>query len=229
MSAATANPVFRLGRGILRLLIASVFRVEVEGRERIPSRGGYILVGNHLNWIDPLLLVSSFPAQPRIYFLAPGDVVLDSWWKVLIIRSFGGAVFYNRSTGIVAKEVVEGVRRVLNDGGILGIFPEGRIGDKEGELLPFHRGVGHFAVEAQAPVLPVALSGTLELYLNKPLRVRVGELFYPRIEGDSFGEQVREVTVQVEDALRGLLEPYVEPAGVVKRWRWLTRLSLPSA
>lgn len=224
MSAAAANPGFRLGRGILRLLISSVFHVGVDRGERIPTQGGYILVGNHLNWIDPLLLVSFFPAQPRIYFLAPGDVVLNSWWKVLIVRIFGGAVFYRRATGIVAREVVERVRQVLGEGGILGIFPEGRIGSKEGELLPFHRGVAHFAIESGAPVLPVALLGTLELYLKKSLRVRVGEIFYPRIEGDSFGDQVREVTAQVELALRGLLEPYVEAPGVVKRWKWLTRL-----
>ncbi|MBI2845417.1 MAG: 1-acyl-sn-glycerol-3-phosphate acyltransferase [Chloroflexi bacterium] len=224
MNAGKASLVTRLGRLSLRLFLRSLFRVQVEGAERIPRQGGYILVANHLNWVDPILLAATFPLEPRIYFLAPGDVVLNRWWKTLLMRIFGGAIFYRRSSGIMAREVVKNIVQVLRDGGILGIFPEGRLGDKEGELLPLRRGVGHFALDSGAPLLPVALSGTRELYLGKKLQLRIGELLWPEPGADAFGAKVGEVVAQVGGALRSLVEPYIDPPGVVKRWRWLTHL-----
>src|SRR5205814_1555750 len=66
------------------------------------------------------------------------------------------------------------VDRCLEVGGAVAIFPEANYGPAEGELLPFHKGFAHFAIKAGVPVVPVALSGTKDLWLRKKIRVVVG-------------------------------------------------------
>ena len=55
-------------------LLHALFRISVEGRERIPTTGGYVLIANHLNWLDSFAILASFPAEPRVHFL--GDTTM---------------------------------------------------------------------------------------------------------------------------------------------------------
>src|SRR5437667_16705 len=67
------------------------------------------------------------------------------------------------------------VDRCLEIGGAVAIFPEANYGPAEGELLPFHKGFAHFAIKAGVPVIPVALSGTKDLWFRKPIRIIIGK------------------------------------------------------
>ena len=64
-------------------------------------------------------------------------------------------------------------------GGAVGIFPEGEYGPAEGELLPFKKGFAHFAIKANVPVVPVALSGTKDLWFRKRIKVAIGKPILP--------------------------------------------------
>src|SRR5215472_19123397 len=75
--AADAVPVQReatLGFRVARLTIGPLyrllFRLQVFGREHIPRDRPYVLVCNHLNWLDPFTLLLAFPSEPRLHFLA---------------------------------------------------------------------------------------------------------------------------------------------------------------
>jgi 1-acyl-sn-glycerol-3-phosphate acyltransferase len=59
---------FIAARALLRLILGSLFRVELVGLERLPA-GPHILACNHLSWVDPFLLLAYLPASPRIHYL----------------------------------------------------------------------------------------------------------------------------------------------------------------
>src|SRR5207244_6246752 len=83
---------FRIARLTIGPLYRLLFRLRVFGRERMPRDRPYILVSNHLNWLDPFTLLLAFPAEPRLHFLAnPENLVKNRfhWW---VIRQVGGYV-----------------------------------------------------------------------------------------------------------------------------------------
>ncbi|MEL4894698.1 lysophospholipid acyltransferase family protein [Crocosphaera sp. Alani8] len=80
-----------LRRLILRSLIHSLFRVRVEYPERTPH-SPVILVANHLNHIDPFLLLSETSASPYFHILGDARTLYNKWWKRSILGIFGGVI-----------------------------------------------------------------------------------------------------------------------------------------
>src|SRR5205809_51071 len=83
----------------------------------------------------------------------------------------------------------------------------GPYGAAEGEILSFKKGFAHFAVDNQVPVLPVALSGTKDLWLRKPIRMIIGRPI------ESTSQTVDSMVALAEARLRELLPPYQDPGG----------------
>lgn len=75
---------------VMRSLIHAFFRVKVEYSERIPKSAA-ILAPNHLNHIDPFLLLSEIPNVPYYYILGDARTLYNQWWKRRIL-AFGGGV-----------------------------------------------------------------------------------------------------------------------------------------
>src|ERR1700682_908594 len=160
-----ANIPYRILRLIAVPLLHLFFKFEVEGRENIPRSGNYIVIANHLNWLDEFAILLLFPVEPRLHFLANPTLLVTrrfQWW---LIRTTGGYVPVVRARH---------VDRCLAVGGAVAIFPEADYGPAEGELMPFKKGFAHFAIKAGVPVIPVALSGTKDLWLRKRIRVIIG-------------------------------------------------------
>lgn len=88
----------QLRRFILRSLIHSLFKVKVEYPERIPSRP-VILVGNHLNHIDPFLLLSECFASPYFHILGDARTLYNKGWKRFILGLSGGVIPLERRWG----------------------------------------------------------------------------------------------------------------------------------
>jgi 1-acyl-sn-glycerol-3-phosphate acyltransferase len=222
--AADALPVrreatvgFRIARLTIGPLYRLLFRLRVTGRQLIPRDGPYVLVANHLNWPDPFTLLLAFPSEPRLHFLADPENLVKNRWHWWIIRQVGGYVPVDmRRHG--DRLLFDQVRRALDAGAVVAIFPEAEYGPREGELLPFKKGFAHFATGARVPVLPVALSGTKDLWLGKRIEVRVGG----PIATD--GLTVDELVDLARNRVADLLPEYVEPAGWKPFRRRLTRL-----
>lgn len=96
---------------------------------------------------------------------------------------------------------------------------------QEGQLLPLKRGIGHFALRADYPILPIALSGVKELYWRKPMRVMIGKPFRVVIDREDRRHAIDAAVHQVDAELRALLPRYQEPAKTSKHLRFLTDLS----
>ena len=214
---AQANIPYRLFRLAGVPLLRLCFRFQVEGRENIPSSGNYIVIANHLNWLDEFAILLLFPLEPRIHFLADPTLLVTrkvQWW---IIRTTGGYVPVVRDRHD-DKALFHHVDRCLEVGGAVAIFPEGNYGPKEGELLPFKKGFAHFAIKARVPVVPVALSGTRDLWFRKRIRVVIGRPLLPD------GHDPASLTEAAFQRIKDLMPPYSEPTGRRFLQRRLTHL-----
>lgn len=211
-----ATPVFRLVRGVARPLFHVLFRFDVEGRERIPDVA-YVLICNHLGWMDAVSLLLLFPPEPRIHFLADPTSMMKNRPLWALVKAAGGIVPVDRAQR--GNQVLfHHVERCLAEGGVVALFPEGDFGPREGVLLPFKKGFAHFAVDAGVPLLPVAVAGMKEIWLGKRLFVRIGEPI------PTTGKTVDEVHALGERAVTAMLPEYREPPGRKPLRRWLTGL-----
>lgn len=98
----------RLRRFVLRSLLHALFRIRVEHLERLPNESA-ILAANHLNSIDPLLLLAELPAQPYYYVFGDGRALYNKWWKRQILSFAGGIVPLDRWWK-EEKAVIEGAK-----------------------------------------------------------------------------------------------------------------------
>ena len=212
-----ATPAYRLVRLVAIPALRLAFNFRISGRERIPRTSSYVVIGNHLGWLDALTFLIVFPIEPRIHFLADPTGMMRRRIEWALIKATGGVVPVDRALRHDPR-LFRHVFRCLELGGAVALFPEGDIGAREGELQPFKKGFAHFAVEGGVPVVPVALSGTKDLWLGKKIDVFIGEPISPA------GKTVDEVLSLGKEAVGKLLPQYVEPPGRKPLRRWLTGL-----
>jgi 1-acyl-sn-glycerol-3-phosphate acyltransferase len=175
-----------------------------------------VLIANHLNWLDSFLILLAFPAEPRIHLLGDPELLRRrrlQWW---VVRQVAGYIVVDRHVRSDSA-MFDQVKRCLEIGAVLGIYPEANYGPAEGVLLPFKRGFAHFALRAQVPVLPVALSGTKDLWLRKQVELIIGE----PVQADG---NLAELMVASREALAAVLPPYSEPSGPKPLRKLLTHL-----
>ena len=213
----TAHPATRLlfrGRPVARRILSSRFRIEVVGAEHVPMTGPVVLVGNHIGALD----------GPLMSIMAPRPV--HTLTKIEMFRGRTGR--FLRATGQIPTERsaadVAAVRtglRVLRDGDVLGVFPEGTRGT--GELERFEGGAAYFALATGATVVPMiflgtrAPGGTLNSVPPRGSRIvlRFGEPLgftghgWPRTR-----TEVREATHRIRNAMLDTLRSAQESTGM---------------
>ena len=155
-ASAVKHPTRFLIRGLrapARFLVRRRFTVAVHGTEHVPATGPVILASNHVGVADgPLLAVFS----PRPVHALTKEEMFDGRLGRFLLLS--GQVPLDRFNSDPAA--VKICLRVLRDGGVVGIFPEGARG--AGEFDRFHRGAGYLGLVSGAPIVPVVQFGTRE-------------------------------------------------------------------
>lgn len=143
---------FQTVRLATQLLVGCFYRVRIEGEENIPE-GGALLVANHISWLDGVLFGLACPRHPRM--IAYADYFNNRW------LNWFGRVGRIIPIGPTRKSMVESIRAArgaLQDGELVGIFPEGGI-TRTGQLAEFRPGFLSILKETGAPVVPVYLGG----------------------------------------------------------------------
>lgn len=167
---------YRLVRSTFRLLFGLFTRFHVVGRGNLPAEGPFILATNHIHMLDSPALMVAAPRQMTAF-------VALKWrghpWG-LLLRAVG-AIFVNR--GEVDRQALRQALHVLEQGGILGMAPEGTR-SKTRQLQSARPGIAYLAHLAGVPVLPVAVTGT-EKAFSSLLRLRRAEVYV------TFGEPLR--------------------------------------
>ena len=169
-----ASLLYRALRLLAKVILLGVFRfrIETSGQEHLP-RGGYLLVGAaHRGWMDPFVVLHAIPEQPRAWFLGSGPSTFTSRWREWLIRRVGGLLPVWRG-GVGIEVHVASARAVIANGGVFAQMPEGTVSGPPGRIGPFRNGWALIALRVPAPIVPLAMAGTEDLYLGKRMASRV--------------------------------------------------------
>ncbi|WP_205472174.1 1-acyl-sn-glycerol-3-phosphate acyltransferase [Nocardioides sp. SYSU D00038] len=140
-------------RPVARWVIRRRYRVTVHGAEHVPASGPVILASNHVGVLDgPLMAIYA----PRPVHALTKEEMFEGALGRFLLHS--GQVPLDRFHSDPAA--VRTCVRVLRDGGVVGIFPEGARGP--GEFERFHLGAAYLGLVSGAPIVPVIQFGTRE-------------------------------------------------------------------
>ena len=201
------NPyVYWLVRAILQPFFHLYFRLSRIGREHLPEEGPVIFAANHRSFLDPFV-IGTLVRRP-VYYVAKRELFARRW-QAWILNALGA---FPVDRGASDEEMMRTARAILERGDCVVIFPEGtRV--RPGGLGRPKRGVGRLALEAGAPVVPVAVIGTEAVrrgWRIRPhkVRIRCGRpLTFPRVAEPS-------------RALAAAVTERIWPC-VMLQWEWL--------
>lgn len=183
--------------------------IRFHGTENIPKKDAfaYIAASNHQAYFDPGWVAAKIPQ--KLSFMAWGEAFE---WKFIgpMIR-YLGAFPVSLEGGAKALASIKMALKVLKDGAVLVIFPEGERAFSDGRLLEFKDGVASIAIRAQVPVLPVTLKGGNRVWPQGQkwprffthVDVTYHPLIHPPKEDD--GEACESFTDQIESAIASSL------------------------
>lgn len=152
---------------LVKIWYAIMFKVEIIGKENIPTEGNGVLCSNHYSNYDPISTALYLDRMPR--YIAKKELFENKFFGWILGQL--GVFPIDRSVSMDMK-AVKTAMKVLKEGEILGIFAEGRR-VKAGETAEAKGGVALFAMKGNAPVIPCAISGTYKF--RSKLTVRYGE------------------------------------------------------
>ena len=210
-----------LVKATLGTALKIIFRPWSEGKDNVPRRGPVILASNHLSFSDHFF--GPLPLPRKVVFLAKSEYFTGKGLKGLVSRAFFsgvGQIPVDRSGGQASESALRAGLKVLADGNVLGIYPEGTR-SPDGRLYRGKTGVARFALESRAPVVPCAMIGTLEFMppgsTRPSLRIRPGVRFgkpidFSRYYGmESDRHALREVTDEIMREIQKLAgQEYVD-------------------
>ena len=146
--------LYPVSRAFCAAFLKIFFGLRVVGRENIPAKGGFILAGNHVSYLDPPAVGSG--CLRSVHFMARHDlfkIPVLGWW----LRSVGVFEVKRESADVSAmKQAI----RCLKNGEGLALFPQGRRSGIENLEQDIQAGVGFIAQKSAVPVVPVFVKGT---------------------------------------------------------------------
>ena len=166
--------VWRLGYPPVRAIASFLAPWRIEGAERIPPRGPFIVVTNHLNWKDPPWI--EFALGRAIRYMAKREV-----FEIPILGfTLRGIGCFPVRRGEADRGALATALAVLDAGQPLGYFPEGHRSES-GALIRAKPGIAHIALRSGALVVPLGVIGSRDArmgrFWRRDITIRVGEPF----------------------------------------------------
>jgi len=146
-------------RGLTRTYLRLYHRLEIRGREHLPTCPPFVLIGNHTSHLDAITLAATLPWRLRAaaFPIAAGDVFFEtpaaSLFSALMLNALP---MWRKRCGSHAMQELRD--RLLGDPAIYILFPEGTR-SRDGTLGAFKPGLGMLVAAAEVPVVPCYLAG----------------------------------------------------------------------
>lgn len=161
--------MYRFFVAILKVITYMIWGLEVRGLENIPSEGGAVVAGNHTTWFDPVAIAVAI--KRPVHFMGKAEL-----FKIPVLGwLLPKAHVFPVKRGLADRDAIRTAQERVNDGHLLGIFPEGtRKKNDDEELLPLQGGAALIALKTGVSVVPVVVSGVKPMRFRKPIKVTIG-------------------------------------------------------
>lgn len=188
--------MYRITRVLTRLAFLLLFRLRAIGLENIPTEGAVIICCNHKSNLDPPILAT--PLDRKVHYMAKEElfkVPILGW----LIKTYGA---FPVKRGGVSKDAIRSALRILEDGHVLGIFPEG----SRRSTGMAKKGAASFAIRSSATVIPAAIIGSyvplrrMSVVYGKPLDLSA--------YADGSAANLEMVTEKIMEAIRELISQH---------------------
>jgi 1-acyl-sn-glycerol-3-phosphate acyltransferase len=213
--------VYWLATNVTKVVLLPIYtRVSVTGVENVPAEGPLIIASNHLNDADPGIICTRIPR--RIVYMAKVELFRVPG-LAQFMRAFGAFPVRRNEADLSALRLAH---ESLKAGQALCIFPEGTRGGPPEKLRQGWPGAGLIALRNDAPVLPIAITGSgrlgipfmfLRFYKRYRVTLTIGEPFYlpkpDRINAESSAESTRIIMEKVAALLPPENRGYYEYIG----------------
>ena len=173
-------------------LFRLLYMPKVSGAQYIPKQGAVILAGNHKSNLDCIAIASC--TLRCVHYMAKDELFKGAF--KYFFRAVG-AIPVNRRTH--DAESLSAAGKILQNGGAVGIFPEGKFNKTNETVLPFKPGTARMAIRSGAQLVPFTISGKYRIVGR---RVRID--FYPPIE--TGGKDAASLSRELENTVRQGLE-----------------------
>jgi 1-acyl-sn-glycerol-3-phosphate acyltransferase len=168
----------RVSQQLAYAALAALTDLRIIGRENLPHSGPLIVVANHFSFIDPVAMIRAVPWPIEFVggFQMPNAPTVVKW----LPKVWG---YYPVHRGTFSTDALRAAEAVLEQQGILGIFPEA--GNWATVLRPARPGAAFLAVRTGAPILPMGFANLNEVFpsLRRGKRasvtIRIGKPFGP--------------------------------------------------
>jgi len=162
---------YTFAKSVVYGILKPIYRMEVIGKENFPKEGGVLLCSNHIHNFDPPIV--GIVAPRTIHFMAKEELFAVPVLGKLLPHLNAFPV----KRGMSDREALRKGLKVLKEGNVLGLFPEGTR-SKTGELGKGLAGAGFFALRTDAEVVPCAIIGPykafsrLKVVYGKPIDMK---------------------------------------------------------
>jgi 1-acyl-sn-glycerol-3-phosphate acyltransferase len=197
---------FTLSR-LIQLFARDRFQLQVEGLEKLPTRGPFVICSNHQSYIDPLVLASvlPWPLFQNTFAVGTSDVFgsgfmrrLARWLRVVVVDP-------DRNLIPAMRAGAFGLRQ----GRILVLYPEGER-SIDGTPKTFKKGAAILSIHRQVPIVPVAIEGFHAAWPRgksfarfAPLRMVFGDPIYPPPESEASEATYAQLTATLKTRVVG--------------------------
>ncbi|MXW75981.1 MAG: 1-acyl-sn-glycerol-3-phosphate acyltransferase [Acidimicrobiaceae bacterium] len=179
---------------VLRPVFSALWRITAVGLDNVPVDGPAILAPNHASVIDSFFLPATLPR--RITFVGKSEYLDD--WKTRRLFPALGMIPIDRGGGNASARALDTAARLLEDGELFGIYPEGTRA-RDGLLHKGHTGAARLAMRTGAPIIPVGILGTRAVQPPdakapkpfRPIEVRFGEPMHGSPGGTGADQRLR--------------------------------------
>ncbi len=188
----------KAGYNFFKYLLGPIFLIVYNpkfiNKEYIPKDGPIIIAGNHKHLLDQCLPILS--TKRMLHYLAKKEY-FDS--KMAWFFKMAGCISVNRQDKKEAHLALEEAIKLLNKGYAIGIFPEGTRNRTNQVLLPFKYGAVKMAHEANATIVPFAITGKYRIF-NNNLKITFGKPF--KVENMTIEEANSKLYKEINNMLK---------------------------
>ena len=159
--------LYKIGKIVISPIFKLYYNPKSIGHDKIPKEGPILIVGNHKHLFDQFLTITK--TKRGIHYMAKKEY-FDSKKTRWLFKHLG-CISVDRSKK--DEEATKNALEVLNDGGAIGLFPEGTRNKTKEFLLPFKYGTVSLAKKTGATIIPFGITGTYK-FRSKDLTIRYG-------------------------------------------------------